>query len=197
VPIDAILLGGRRASVIPLVFQSRTWEHGVFLGSIMASETTAAATGTVGNLRRDPFAMLPFCGYNMGDYFKHWFSFSDRFSEETLPKIFYVNWFRKGADGRWLWPGFGENSRVLEWVFERVSGRGDALDTPIGYVPTPTAIDLDGLDVTLEDMTELLNVDAAEWRDEVPSIRQYYEQFGDHLPYELIQQVNDLEARLA
>jgi phosphoenolpyruvate carboxykinase (GTP) len=133
----------------------------------------------------------------MGDYFKHWFSFSDRFSEETLPKIFYVNWFRKGADGRWLWPGFGENSRVLEWVFERVSGRGDALDTPIGYVPTPTAIDLDGLDVTLEDMTELLNVDAAEWRDEVPSIRQYYEQFGDHLPYELIQQVNDLEARLA
>ena len=197
VPIDAILLGGRRASVIPLVFQSRTWEHGVFLGSIMASETTAAATGTVGNLRRDPFAMLPFCGYNMGDYFKHWFSFSDRFSEETLPKIFYVNWFRKGADGRWLWPGFGENSRVLEWVFERVSGRGDALDTPIGYVPTPTAIDLDGLEVTLEDMTELLNVDAAEWRDEVPSIRQYYEQFGDHLPYELIQQVNDLEARLA
>ena len=197
VPIDAILLGGRRASVIPLVFQSRTWEHGVFLGSIMASETTAAATGTVGNLRRDPFAMLPFCGYNMGDYFKHWFSFSDRFSEETLPKIFYVNWFRKGADGRWLWPGFGENSRVLEWVFERVSGRGDALDTPIGYVPTPAAIDLDGLEVTLEDMTELLNVDAAEWRDEVPSIRQYYEQFGDHLPYELIQQVNDLEARLA
>jgi phosphoenolpyruvate carboxykinase (GTP) len=196
VPIDAILLGGRRASVIPLIFQSRTWAHGVFLGSIMASETTAAATGTVGNLRRDPFAMLPFCGYNMGDYFTHWLSFSDRFSEETLPKIFYVNWFRKGADGRWLWPGFGENSRVLEWVFERASGRGDAVDTPIGYVPTPTAINVDGLDVTLNDMEELLTVDAAEWRDEVASIREHYVQFGDRLPDELIKQVNDLEARL-
>jgi phosphoenolpyruvate carboxykinase (GTP) len=141
--------------------------------------------------------MLPFCGYNMGDYFKHWLSFSDRFSEETLPKIFYVNWFRKGADGRWLWPGFGENSRVLEWVFERVSGRGDAVDTPIGYVPTNTAIDVDGLDVTLEDMKELLNVDAAEWRDELPSIRQHYVQFGDHLPEELVTQLNDLEARLS
>ena len=147
VPIDAILLGGRRASVIPLVFQSRSFNHGVFLGSIMASETTAAATGTVGNLRRDPFAMLPFCGYNMADYFGHWLTFSERFDEEKLPKIFYVNWFRKGADGRWLWPGFGENSRVLEWVFERTAGRGDALETPIGYVPTHDSINVEGLNV--------------------------------------------------
>ena len=197
VPIDAILLGGRRASVIPLIFQSRNWEHGVFLGSIMASETTAAATGTVGNLRRDPFAMLPFCGYNMGDYFSYWLSFSDRFSEETLPKIFYVNWFRKGDDGRWLWPGFGENSRVLEWVFDRVSGRGDAVDTAIGYVPATTAINVQGLNVTPADMAELLNVDADEWRAEVPSIREHYVQFGDRLPEKLTAQVNDLEARLA
>ena len=197
VPIDAILLGGRRASVIPLIFQSRNWEHGVFLGSIMASETTAAATGTVGNLRRDPFAMLPFCGYNMGDYFSYWLSFSDRFSEETLPKIFYVNWFRKGDDGRWLWPGFGENSRVLEWVFDRVSGRGDAVDTAIGYVPATTAINVQGLNVTPADMAELLNVDAEEWRAEVPSIREHYVQFGDRLPEKLTAQVNDLEARLA
>jgi phosphoenolpyruvate carboxykinase (GTP) len=197
VPIDAILLGGRRASVIPLVFQSRNWEHGVFLGSIMASETTAAATGKVGQLRRDPFAMLPFCGYNMGDYFKHWLSFSDRFSEETLPKIFYVNWFRKGDDGRWLWPGFGENSRVLEWVFERVSGRGDAVETAIGFVPTATAINVEGLNVTPADMAELLNVDVDEWRAEVPSIRDHYVQFADHLPVEMTNQINDLEARLA
>ena len=135
VPIDAILFGGRRASVIPLVFQSRGWDHGVFFGSIMASETTAAATGAVGNLRRDPFAMLPFCGYNMADYFGHWLTFSERFDEEKLPKIFYVNWFRKSADGRWLWPGFGENSRVLEWIFERTAGRGEAVETAIGYVP--------------------------------------------------------------
>ena len=136
VPIDAILFGGRRASVIPLVFQSLSWDHGVFLGSIMASETTAAADGAVGKLRRDPFAMLPFCGYNMADYFAHWLTFSKRFDETKLPKIFYVNWFRKSADGRWLWPGFGENTRVLEWVFERTAGRGEAVETAIGYVPT-------------------------------------------------------------
>jgi phosphoenolpyruvate carboxykinase (GTP) len=197
VPIDAILLGGRRASVIPLVFQSRNWEHGVFLGSIMASETTAAATGKVGQLRRDPFAMLPFCGYNMGDYFKHWLTFSDRFSEETLPKIFYVNWFRKGDDGRWLWPGFGENSRVLEWVFDRVSGRGDAVETAIGFVPTTSAINVEGLKVTPSDMAELLNVDADEWRAEVAGIREHYVQFADRLPEAMTNQVNDLEARLS
>jgi len=197
VPIDAILLGGRRASVIPLVFQSRSWDHGVFLGAIMSSETTAAATGAVGNLRRDPFAMLPFCGYNMADYFNHWLGFSDRFDESTLPKIFYVNWFRKGTDGRWLWPGYGENSRVLEWVFDRVAGRGDAVETAIGYVPTPSAINVEGLNVTPKDMTELLTVHRDEWRDEVPLIREHFAQFADHLPERLRAQVDDLEARLA
>ena len=196
VPIDAILLGGRRASVIPLIFQSRNWEHGVFLGSIMASETTAAATGAVGNLRRDPFAMLPFCGYNMADYFAHWLSFSDRFDEDKLPKIFYVNWFRKSADGRWLWPGYGENSRVLEWVFERVSGRGGAVETPIGFVPTPEAINVEGLQVSAADLNELLTVDSDEWRREVPSIREHFAQFDDHIPERLTELVDDLEMRL-
>jgi len=196
VPIDAILFGGRRASVIPLVFQSRGWDHGVFLGSIMASETTAAATGAVGNLRRDPFAMLPFCGYNMADYFAHWLTFSERFDESKLPKIFYVNWFRKGADGRWLWPGFGENSRVLEWIFERSAGRGEAEETAIGYVPTQRAINVEGLNVSPADMTELLTVHEDEWRDEVPRIREHYAQFNDHLPAKLAAFVDDLEARL-
>jgi phosphoenolpyruvate carboxykinase (GTP) len=197
VPIDAILFGGRRASVIPLVFQSRSWDHGVFLGSIMASETTAAATGAVGNLRRDPFAMLPFCGYNMADYFGHWLTFSERFDEEKLPKIFYVNWFRKGADGRWLWPGFGENSRVLEWIFDRTAGRGDADETVIGYVPTLDALDVQGLDVTPDDMKELLTVDEDEWREEVPRIREHYAQFNERLPRKLDAFVDDLESRLA
>ena len=197
VPIDAILFGGRRASTVPLVFQSRDWSHGVFLGSIMASETTAAATGAVGNLRRDPFAMLPFCGYNMADYFGHWLSFSERHDEATLPKIFYVNWFRKADDGRWLWPGYGENSRVLEWVFERTAGRGSFVDTPIGLVPGEDSINLDGLDVTADDMRVLLTVDAQEWRDEVPLIRTHYAQFGDRLPAALAAQVDDLERRLA
>jgi len=197
VPIDAILLGGRRASVIPLVFQSRDWEHGVFLGAIMSSETTAAATGAVGNLRRDPFAMLPFCGYNMADYFAHWLTFSDRFDEAKLPKIFYVNWFRKGGDGRWLWPGYGENSRVLEWVFERTAGRGDAVETPIGFVPSATAINVDGLDVSADDMTELLTVHLDEWRSEVPLIREHFAQFAERLPAKLSAEIDDLEARLA
>jgi len=197
VPIDAILFGGRRASVVPLVFQSRGWDHGVFLGSIMASETTAAATGAVGNLRRDPFAMLPFCGYNMADYFAHWLTFSDRFDEAKLPKIFYVNWFRKSEDGRWLWPGFGENSRVLEWIFERSAGRGEAVETPIGYVPADGSINVEGLNVTVGDMAELLTVHNDEWRDEVPRIREHYAQFNDHLPAKLAAFVDDLEARLA
>ena len=196
VPIDAILFGGRRASVIPLVFQSRSWAHGVFLGSILSSETTAAATGAVGNLRRDPFAMLPFCGYNMGDYFGHWLTFADRFDEDKLPKIFYVNWFRKGDDGRWLWPGYGENSRVLEWVFERTAGRGDAVETPIGFVPTATAINLEGLDVSDADMHELLTVHNDEWRQEVPLIRAHFAQFGHRLPARLSAEVDDLESRL-
>jgi phosphoenolpyruvate carboxykinase (GTP) len=197
VPIDAILFGGRRANTIPLVFQARNWDHGVFLGSIVSSETTAAATGAVGNLRRDPFAMLPFCGYNMGDYFGHWLSFSKRFDESTLPKIFYVNWFRKAADGRWLWPGYGENSRVLEWVFERVAARADARDTAIGSVPTLDAIDVNGLNVSTQDMAELLTVHAPEWRAEVPLIREYYAQFADHLPIELTKELDELETRLS
>ena len=196
VPIDAILFGGRRASVIPLIFQSRNWDHGVFLGSILSSETTAAATGAVGKLRRDPFAMLPFCGYNMADYFAHWLTFSERFDEDKLPKIFYVNWFRKGTDGRWLWPGYGENSRVLEWVFERTAGRGDAVETPIGFVPSMSALNVEGLNVTVADMSELLTVHNDEWRHEVPRIREHFAEFGDELPAKLHAEVNRLEAKL-
>ena len=196
VPIDAILFGGRRASVIPLVFQSFDWEHGVFLGSIMSSETTAAATGAVGNLRRDPFAMLPFCGYNMADYFGHWLEVGAASDPSKLPKIFYVNWFRKGDDGRWLWPGYGENSRVLEWVFERVAGRGEAETTSIGYVPTREALNLDGLNVSPSDLSELLTVHDDEWRDELPTIREHFAMFGDRLPAALHEQANALERRL-
>ena len=196
VPISAILFGGRRASVAPLVFQSFDWQHGVFLGSIMASETTAAAAGQVGKLRRDPFAMLPFCGYHMGDYFGHWLRLGGSADPDKLPKIFYVNWFRKDRDGRWLWPGYGENSRVLEWVFERVSGRGKAAETPIGLVPAPGAIDISGTSVSEEDMEELLRVDIDEWRVDVPLIREHFAQFGDHLPKELAAAVDELERRL-
>jgi phosphoenolpyruvate carboxykinase (GTP) len=196
VPISAILFGGRRGSVVPLVHEGFDWDHGVFLGSIMASETTAAAAGTVGKLRRDPFAMLPFCGYNMADYWAHWLSFKDRTDAAKLPKIFYVNWFRKSSDGRWLWPGFGENSRVLEWVFQRCAGAGEAVSTPIGYLPAPGAIPTDGLDISDDDMTELLRVDVDEWLSEVPDIEQYFDQFGDHLPSELRSQLEGLRERL-
>ena len=196
VPIDAILFGGRRASVVPLVFQSRDWDHGVFLGSIMASETTAAAAGAVGNLRRDPFAMLPFCGYNMADYFGHWLTFSDRFDQANLPKIFYVNWFLKGEDGKFIWPGYGENSRVLEWVFERVAGRGEAVETPIGLLPAPGALNVEGLNLPEAALERLLHVDVEAWRREVPLIRRHYAQFADRIPPRLVAQVDDLEARL-
>jgi phosphoenolpyruvate carboxykinase (GTP) len=196
VPIDAILFGGRRASVVPLVFQSRDWNHGVFLGSIMASETTAAATGAVGKLRRDPFAMLPFCGYNMADYFAHWLDVGASADPEKLPKIFYVNWFRKDVDGRWLWPGYGENSRVLSWVFDRAGGDGEAQETPIGFIPAPGSIDTDGLDISAEDMDKLLAVDLDDWRAEVPSIREHYAQFGDKIPASLTAEVDRLEQQL-
>jgi len=195
VPIDAILFGGRRAAVVPLVTQSRDWAHGVFMGAIVASETTAAATGAVGNLRHDPFAMLPFCGYNMADYFGHWLSFAQK-DEAALPKIFYVNWFRKGEDGRWLWPGFGENSRVLEWVFNRVAGEAEAVDTPIGFLPTLGSLDVSGVDVSADDLAALLKVDVEEWRREVPGIREYFAIFGDRLPAALHEQVDLLEERL-
>jgi len=196
VPISAVLFGGRRASVVPLVHEAFDWNHGVFLGSIMASETTAAAAGAVGNLRRDPFAMLPFCGYNMADYWSHWLSFEDRVDPSKLPRIFYVNWFRKSPDGRWLWPGFGENSRVLEWVFERCAGRGEAVTTPIGFLPAPGAIPTDGLAVAEEDMAELLRVDRDEWRAELPLIEEYYAQFGDRVPEALQIQLDGLRTRL-
>jgi phosphoenolpyruvate carboxykinase (GTP) len=196
VPIDAILFGGRRSTVVPLIHESLDWEHGTFLGSIMASETTAAAAGAVGNLRRDPMAMLPFCGYHMGDYFAHWLEIGRREGAQ-LPKIFYVNWFRKDEDGRWLWPGYGENSRVLAWVFGRVAGTADARETPIGRVPTEDALPSDGLDVSDEDLAELLRVDAEEWRREIKPIRDHLAQFGDKLPPELAAQVDALEERLS
>ncbi|MHB1444395.1 MAG: phosphoenolpyruvate carboxykinase (GTP) [Acidimicrobiales bacterium] len=198
VPISAVLFGGRRASVVPLVSEAFDWQHGVFLGSIMASETTAAAAGAVGNLRRDPFAMLPFCGYNMADYFGHWLKIGAQASDPAvLPRIFYVNWFRKAEDGRWLWPGYGDNSRVLEWIFERVAGRGGAVDTPIGRVPAPGAIDISGMDLSTEDMAALLEVDAVDWRAEVPLIQKHFERFGDRLPDALRDELTALEKRLA
>jgi phosphoenolpyruvate carboxykinase (GTP) len=196
VPISAVLFGGRRSSVVPLITEAFDWQHGVFLGSIMASETTAAAAGAVGKLRRDPFAMLPFCGYNMADYFAHWLEIGHRTDPANLPRLFYVNWFRKGADGNFLWPGYGENSRVLEWVFERCAGRGDAVQTPIGYLPTPDAIPSDGLDVAPEAMAELLKVDPGEWRQELQSIATHYEDLGGRVPAELFDELARLEKRL-
>ena len=197
VPISAILFGGRRASVVPLVNEAYSWEHGVFLGSIMASETTAAAVGAVGNLRRDPFAMLPFCGYNMGDYFAHWLTIGRASTPDKLPRLFYVNWFRKDENGRWLWPGFGENSRVLSWAFERVNGTAAAVETPIGRLPAPGAINTEGLEVSDDDMQLLLSVDIDGWRAEIPLIEKHYAQFGPHLPTELRDELEELEKRLA
>jgi len=196
VPIDAILFGGRRSTVVPLIHQAFSWQHGVFLGSIMASETTAAAVGAVGKLRRDPFAMLPFCGYNMADYWAHWLKIGTSTDASKLPQIFYVNWFRKGADGRFLWPGFGENSRVLEWVFERCNGGGVAEETPIGYVPGPGGIRAEGLDVAPADLVELTRVDRDEWAAEVPLIVESYAKFGDRVPQGLRDELEGLRRRL-
>ena len=196
VPISAILFGGRRRSTVPLVTEAFDWRQGVFLGSIMSSETTAAATGEVGKLRRDPFAMLPFCGYNMADYFGHWLRIGKSTDASKLPRLYYVNWFRKDADGRFLWPGYGENARVIAWIVDRTSGRGDAVDTPIGRVPAPGAIDTEGVDVSKEDMEELLRVDVAEWRAELPLISEHYARFGDRLPPELADELDALERRL-
>ena len=196
VPISAILFGGRRATTVPLVFEAFDWQHGTFIGSIASSERTAAAAGTVGELRRDPMAMLPFCGYNMGDYFAHWLEMGKNTDASKLPKIFYVNWFRKDDDGGWLWPGFGENSRVLKWIVERVSGKGEAVETPIGYLPESGAIDTSGLDVTDEQMAELLDVDVEEWLNEIESIREHYARFEETLPEALSDELAALEARL-
>ena len=196
VPISAILFGGRRRTTVPLVTQAYDWEHGVFLGSIMASETTAAQQGAVGKLRFDPMAMLPFCGYNMADYFAHWLSIGKSGDPTNLPQIFFVNWFRRDEDGRFLWPGFGENSRVLKWVFERVNGSADAVDTPIGQLPAPGSLDTTGLDVDDADLDTLLAVDAAGWREAIPQIREHFAQFGDSLPASLQLAVDTLEHRL-
>jgi phosphoenolpyruvate carboxykinase (GTP) len=197
VPISAILFGGRRRTTVPLVTQAFDWQHGVFLGSIMASETTAAQQGAVGNLRFDPMAMLPFCGYNMADYFAHWLRVGEATDAANLPKIFFVNWFRRDEDGRFLWPGYGENSRVLKWVFERVTGSAGATDTPIGQLPMLDDLDTSGLDVSADDMAELLRVDADGWRGAIPQIRAHYEQFGTKLPAALAAALDQLEAGLA
>ena len=196
VPISAILFGGRRASVVPLVTEAFDWDHGVFLGSTMASETTAAATGAVGRLRRDPFAMLPFCGYNMADYFAHWLEMGDGTTADRLPRIFYVNWFRRDGNGRFLWPGYGENSRVLAWIFERCAARADAVDSPIGRHPAKGAIDIHAIGLTEEQREGLFRVDAVEWRDEVLAIRDHYAIFGDRLPSALDAQLDALASRL-
>lgn len=194
VPIDAILFGGRRAGVVPLVTEAFNWQHGTFLGATASSETTAAAAGKVGQLRRDPMAMLPFCGYNMGDYFAHWLSMGAK--SPGLPKIFYVNWFRQDDSGRYLWPGYGENSRVLKWIFERCDGTAHAVDTPIGRLPEPADLDTSGLNLALEDLEKLLNVDVEGWLVEVPRIQEHFAKFGDHLPQGLRRELRDLEQRL-
>jgi phosphoenolpyruvate carboxykinase (GTP) len=191
VPVSAILFGGRRSDVVPLVTEARDWPHGVFIGSVMASETTAAQSGAVGKLRRDPFAMLPFCGYNMADYFGHWLDIGEATRAEALPRIYYVNWFRKGRDGKFLWPGYGENSRVLQWIFERCEGQAEATETPIGLVPK--SLHTAGLDV---DLAQLLDVDVDEWRAEADSIEQHYAVFGDCLPGTLSAELEGLRRRL-
>jgi phosphoenolpyruvate carboxykinase (GTP) len=195
VPIDAFLFGGRRASVVPLVTEAFDWDHGVFMGSIMGSEKTAAAAGNLGELRFDPMAMLPFCGYNMADYFGNWLKLGRREGAQ-LPKVFMVNWFRKDESGRFLWPGFGENSRVLAWVFERCDDKAGAQGTPIGLVPAEGALDTAGLDVTSDDMAQLLAVDREEWTAQLPRLKEHYAIFGERLPAELRRQLHALEARL-
>jgi phosphoenolpyruvate carboxykinase (GTP) len=197
VPISAILFGGRRATNVPLVTEAFDWRHGVFLGSVMSSEKTAAAAGTVGEVRFDPFAMLPFMGYNVGDYFGHWLEIGRAAEADKLPKLFWVNWFRKDTDGRFLWPGFGENSRVLKWVLERVAGSGGTVDTPIGRVPTPDSLDTSGLDIDEDTLTKLLTVDPEAWRAEVQLIEAHYEKVGERLPDELRDELRELEKRLA
>ncbi|MER7768621.1 phosphoenolpyruvate carboxykinase (GTP) [Kitasatospora sp. NPDC096140] len=196
VPISAILFGGRRATAVPLVTESFDWQHGVFLGANIASEKTAAAEGTVGELRRDPFAMLPFCGYNMGDYFAHWLKVGAQADAGKLPKIYYVNWFRKNAEGKFVWPGYGENSRVLKWIVERLEGTGEGVETPIGVLPTVEGFDLGDLKLTQEDLDLLFTVDADLWRQEAALVPAHLETFGDHTPKELWDEYRSLVARL-
>ena len=197
VPISAILFGGRRRTTVPLVTEAFDWDHGVFLGSIMASETTAAQAGAVGKLRFDPMAMLPFCGYNMADYFAHWLRLGKKADASKLPKIFFVNWFRRGDDGRFLWPGFGENSRVLKWIIERVEGKAGGVATPIGIVPDAGALDVNGLDVADADVADALAVHADEWRAELPQIEEWFEFIGEKLPTGVRDEFEALKQRLS
>jgi len=196
VPIDAILFGGRRKTTIPLVTEARDWEHGTFMGATLSSETTAAATGAVGVVRRDPMAMLPFIGYDAGDYLQHWIDIGKGADASKLPRIFYVNWFRRDEDGGYLWPGFGENSRVLKWVVQRLEGEAEAVDTPIGRVPAPGSLDIEGLDTTEDDIAKALTVDPEEWREELPQIEEWFDMFGDKLPTVLRTELDDLKERL-
>ena len=196
VPVSAIVFGGRRATTTPLVYQSRDWNNGVFVGSIMASETTAAATGAVGVLRHDPMAMKPFCGYHMGDYFGHWIEMGKILGDKA-PKIFNVNWFRLDEDGKFMWPGFGDNFRVLEWIIKRCEGKADAVETPIGYLPRPEDINLEGLDMDMETLKKILTVDNEKWTAETKEIEEYYKIFGDKLPAELRAELEGLKERLA
>ncbi|HYO17937.1 MAG TPA: phosphoenolpyruvate carboxykinase (GTP) [Dermatophilaceae bacterium] len=196
VPIDAFLFGGRRASTIPLVYQSRDWTHGTFVGACLSSETTAAAAGAVGVVRRDPMAMLPFIGYNAGDYVQHWINIGKEHDESKLPKIFQVNWFRKDADGHWLWPGFGDNGRVLKWVVERIEGKVDAIEAPIGLLPKPEDIDVTGLDMPAEDVAKAVAYDPEAWKTELPMIEEWFAKFGDRLPPELQEQLDGLKKRI-
>jgi len=201
VPISAILFGGRRATNVPLVTEAATWEDGVFLGSIMSSEKTAAAAGKVGEVRFDPFAMVPFIGYNAGDYMQHWFDIGEQAKSQgrhdRLPKLFWVNWFRRGQDGSFLWPGFGENSRVLKWIIERLDGTTEGVQTPIGVVPTPDALDTDGLDIDDAVLEELLSVDKESWRQEIPLIEAHFDGIGERLPEPLRGKLEQLEKRLS
>jgi phosphoenolpyruvate carboxykinase (GTP) len=196
VPIDAILFGGRRKTTVPLVTEARDWVHGTFMGATLSSETTAAATGQVGVVRRDPMAMLPFIGYNAGDYFGHWINMGKANDAAKMPRIFYVNWFRRDDDGGFLWPGFGENSRVLKWVIERIDGQAAAVETPIGHVPAPGALDVEGLDMSAEELEQALSVDIEEWKAEIPQITEWFEKFGDNLPTVLWTELDGLKARL-
>lgn len=196
VPISAILFGGRRSSVVPLVCEAFDWDHGVYFGASVSSETTAAAVGEVGKLRHDPFAMLPFCGYNMGDYFAHWIKMKQHGNVELLPRFYYVNWFRKGDDGEWLWPGYGENCRVIKWIFERINNTAEAIKTPIGYVPAPDSLDLEGLDLSQKTVDLLLEVRKIDWNKEVREMESYLSLFGDRLPQELADQIQLLKKRL-
>ena len=197
VPISAIIFGGRRPSTVPLVYQARSWEHGVFIGSIMGSETTAAATGAVGVVRRDPMAMRPFCGYHMGDYFQHWLDMGKSVDADKQPKFFNVNWFRVDEDGNFIWPGFGDNMRVLDWMLKRIAGEVDAVETPIGYVPNAEDINIEGLDdFSIDTLKGILKVDKAAWNVEADGIKEFYKSFGDKLPKELAKQADDLKSRL-